>query len=328
MDARRRGRGTWRPVVVVAVLGVALLFGIARSTRDAEQGAGSAGHGVPPDAGSWTGGGDVGAPAGGGDVEGDGAGGAGGAEWDEPIGGAGGVGGSGDGAGAGAGAPRTDTEGDDPASTAEAYERLLREQLEPGLIAYSSPGRMEVGDRVTVTARITRDDLDAVSDDIRVGLDQAGGAIEMEEIEVGTSMRTTLEGDAFTVKRIGPERQMLRQTGHRQWQWRVEALRSGTWPLYLTVYVSHEGQDIDNVTLSREITVTVDPVRAVTGFWSGNWQWLLSTVVASGAVAGGAKRRHAARRTRADGPPVDERPVPVETPPPRRERSSSTDLRV
>jgi hypothetical protein len=288
--------------VVVAVLGVALLFGIAGSTRDAEQGAGSAGHGVPPDAGSWTGGGDVGAPAGGGDVEGDGAG--------------------------GAGAPRTDTEGDDPASTAEAYERLLREQLEPGLIAYSSPGRMEVGDRVTVTARITRDDLDAVSDDIRVGLDQAGGAIEMEEIEVGTSMRTTLEGDAFTVKRIGPERQMLRQTGHRQWQWRVEALRSGTWPLYLTVYVSHEGQDIDNVTLSREITVTVDPVRAVTGFWSGNWQWLLSTVVASGAVAGGAKRRHAARRTRADGPPVDERPVPVETPPPRRERSSSTDLRV
>lgn len=169
----------------------------------------------------------------------------------------------------------------------KAYEDILRQYLEWGAIVYTTPDQMNVGDRTTVTARITRDDLDSLSDEIYEGLgDVGGGGAQAAALQVSTSMRATLEGDAFDIEHIGPEVQQLRKTGHREWVWQIEALRSGQWPLYLTLYAVFEEQDVDHATLEREITVTVSPVSAVRDFFIRNWQWLVMLLVTAFGGAG------------------------------------------
>jgi hypothetical protein len=66
--------------------------------------------------------------------------------------------------------------------------------------------------------------------------------------------------------------------------------------LYLTVYVSHDGQNIDNVSLSREIVVTVSPLRAIKNFAGSNWQWVVSTLVGSGLITALVTKGMARRR--------------------------------
>jgi hypothetical protein len=184
----------------------------------------------------------------------------------------------------------------------KAYERLLREQLEPGVIVYTTPERMQTGQSTTVTARITRDKLDSLSDEIYEGLEEVGeGSLETATLEVGTTMRATLQGEGFSVRLVGPEEQRMRVTGHREWEWEVEATRPGTWPLYLTVYATYDGEDIHHEVLKREIVVTVDPIEAVRGFTSRNWQWLIAFLFGSGAGGPALLRWWRRRTSRGEG---------------------------
>jgi hypothetical protein len=179
----------------------------------------------------------------------------------------------------------------------KAYERLLREQLQPGAIVYTTPDRMRMEQPATVTARITRDKLESLSDGIYEGLGVVGEVrVEAATLAVGTTMRAILEGEQWEVSLVGPEEQPLRSTGHREWEWQVEATRTGTWPLYLTVYAIYDGDEIDHEVLKEEIIVTVGRFQAIGGFANQNWQWLVAFVFGSGA-GGPALVRWWRRRT-------------------------------
>jgi hypothetical protein len=191
------------------------------------------------------------------------------------------------------------------AETIKRFERILREQLQIGSIAYTAPEEMRVGRPATVTARISREELAVVSDELTSGLTSSGrDRVETAVLEVGTRMRATLQGDGFAIRPLGAEEKSMRAAGYEAWTWQVTAERAGSLSLYLTVYAMYEGAELHEKVLEREIAVEVDRVEAFKRFVASNWQWFLAFLFGNGAIyaVGRAVKGRLDRRNRG---PID-----------------------
>lgn len=172
-----------------------------------------------------------------------------------------------------------------PGSTLDTYERLIKRELESGVILYNPPERMRVGEVNRVEARITRE----LSDELSQGLEGEGTA-RVESLLVGTSMRVTLEGSAFSITSIGSEVQQLPTTGFREWRWDVTPDRSGNHPLFVTVSVLYAETPIEETVLERRIDVAVNPGHSLWNWIGTNWASLIAALVGVVAIVEGSRR--------------------------------------
>lgn len=149
---------------------------------------------------------------------------------------------------------------------------------------------MRIGDRAVVIARIGKGTSPVPTGGIP-------SPRPPEPVPVGTVMAVDLNSDnpaALKVEALDPEHRdqpILQIPGEMfaEWRWSVKANEVGTWHLTLKVYVHLQGENVPvkevkvPTEVPPEVAVTVDqdPWRALGGFWSSNWQYFGTTVVAA-----------------------------------------------
>jgi hypothetical protein len=97
-------------------------------------------------------------------------------------------------------------------------------------------------------------------------------------------MEARLSGFGFKIESITPEVQAISETSITEWKWIVEATKSGTHPLFLTMSALLYTEKSNRIhrtilTFERKIKVHVMWDKRVSGFVSGNWQWLWATIL-------------------------------------------------
>ncbi|MEX2459450.1 MAG: hypothetical protein WD770_10755 [Actinomycetota bacterium] len=171
--------------------------------------------------------------------------------------------------------------------------------LDRGQVVFQVPQDMELEEPSTVTARISRVEASPITS----GLDEGGGPVEEEPIDVSRQMKMVLTADAadFAIQPLSEESQFVAETGFTTWRWSVRPQRSGELVLYLraTATVSAEGESAarDIGVFDREIEVSVSFGSRLARFLSDNWQWgtgIALTIFGLGVGRGWFKRRQAA----------------------------------
>jgi len=163
---------------------------------------------------------------------------------------------------------------------AEEFRRLAI-----GSVLFNPPQQMRVGARDRVEVRIS---LEPPTAQLLEGL-KGHGVPQTESIKVGTFMKARLLGDAFDVRALSSEEQVVTKHHHAQWEWDVTALHHGTHMLSLAVTVRLKipsvGEELmDHPVLDRSIKVRVNPGYAIIRFVRAYWQWILGTIIGSGII--------------------------------------------
>ncbi len=191
-------------------------------------------------------------------------------------------------AGYGAAAPEESTQSDaqlpvgvgpvsDPSPT-EVIDMLL-ERLELANIAFNAPRSMNISDSPKIQLLLslgeTEEELKAA---IKAMGDKVGAAIR-----VNNRMQARLSGYMFQITAITPEEQAVSRSGRTEWSWEIHPKKEGSHDLHLTLSAIFEvnGRETRRVvrTFDRAIEVNVSASQKVTGFLSGNWQWLWAAVL-------------------------------------------------
>lgn len=166
-----------------------------------------------------------------------------------------------------------------------------------GLVAFNPPSEMKVGTTERITVRIARD---LAEDTIKKGL-RGRGAVEIEQIEVGTFMRARLFGDGFEITTRSDEGQVVLENRFAEWLFDVLPVESGRKTLSLHIALRLKlpstEETIDLPVLARNIAVQVDPWWTAKRVATTNWQWIVGGVgTIMMAVGGFFGRRWLERR--------------------------------
>jgi hypothetical protein len=171
--------------------------------------------------------------------------------------------------------------------------------LRDGQIVFQVPRQMELEVASIVVARIARG-----ASPITSGLDEGGGPVEEEPIQVSAEMKMVLTSidQGVTITSLSEELQPVPETGFTTWRWSVVPQRSGNVRLSLRAVARVTSSDGGSVTqdigvFDREIQVSVSFGNRLANFLANNWQWgagTLLTVFGLGVGRGWFKRRKAA----------------------------------
>jgi hypothetical protein len=174
--------------------------------------------------------------------------------------------------------PPTGQPSDDTAATSAAVAEL---GLRDGTIAFNPNLRMTEQKPEDITVNIFPQ---AINSDLVAKL-QEKGAVNVQQIRIGSKMALRLTGTNFEMISTPPEVQPISNTESNQWTWTVKPLRSGTQKLNLSVSVviddTKNGTQIHKEisVLARDITVEVDPAYNLSKFIGDNWQWLAASII-------------------------------------------------
>jgi hypothetical protein len=181
-----------------------------------------------------------------------------------------------------------------PATPApDPRRRQIEEQrslLRQGKIAFDAPRRMTV-QKVT-TVRVTVADSSPPTD-----FPSSGPTIIVTPAPVGSDVRADLNGDGFTIARVGAEEgnRTLADGRSAVWTWQVTPQISGQRQLFVSLFVRVNGPDgapIDTQTFQQDITVEVNPSYSIGDFFKTWWPATGLTVpVILGALVAWSRRR-------------------------------------
>lgn len=175
------------------------------------------------------------------------------------------------------------------------------QELIAGNVAFNTPGRMQFHESRTV-ALIASAQLDpsALSEELR---QRIGGndPVAVQGVQIAPLMEAQLVGaPAFEVMTLTPTRQPVSRAAPTEWRWTVRAAETGKHTLNLTinavVTVDNERFPRSLNVLNRDIEVYITGPQRIEMFLSGNWQWLLGTIVIPLAVWLWSNRRKQRRR--------------------------------
>lgn len=151
-------------------------------------------------------------------------------------------------------------------------------KLAKGQILFNPPQEMKVGVKERVEVRIAK----TITEDLTVGL-RGRGESHIEEIRVGTFMRTRLQGIYFNIEELSEEDQLVAGEGFTQWNYNVTPLKSGIQSLSLTVTVRiklpgnvEETKEIE--VFDREISIHVNISYSLKKFIENYW-WGITTAI-------------------------------------------------
>lgn len=156
-----------------------------------------------------------------------------------------------------------------------------------GIIAYSVPTDMIVGQKYNVKVRITKDRSGKsvlVVGDRNIPINDASvdSKITIEDIRVEKTMTADLVCDttSFSIQSLSSKVQNIEDKGYTEWAWLVTPLKSGKGYLKLIVKVRiDENVQKDIVVFDKNIEVKPDRVYSVRTWFGKYWQWLISTII-------------------------------------------------
>jgi hypothetical protein len=174
----------------------------------------------------------------------------------------------------------------------QALKRLARAN-----IAFNVPTKVELGETAQIQLRLSpkltihqlRETITAV------------GRREGAPVRVSQEMEARLSGFGFSIAAITSERQPVSGSGVTTWLWDIEATKTGTRHLHLTLtaFISlKRGESPRPVaTFDRTLTIDVTWYHRLSGFVSHNWQWLWAAILTplAGLLAGLWKARRSPR---------------------------------
>lgn len=175
------------------------------------------------------------------------------------------------------------------------------QELIAGNVAFNTPERMQFHESRTI-ALIASAQLDpaTLSQELR---QRIGGndPVAVQGMQIAPLMEAQLVGaPAFEIAALTPTRQPVSRSASTEWRWTVRAAETGRHSLNLTinavVTVNNENFPRSLNVLNRDIDVYITAPQRVGMFLSGNWQWLVGTVVIPLAVWLWTNRRKQKRR--------------------------------
>lgn len=156
-----------------------------------------------------------------------------------------------------------------------------------GLIAYSVPKEMTVGEKYEIKVRISKDKNETkivVGDRGIVIADTNTSNVFVEEIRVEPIMSAELMSDkSFEVDTLSTSVQNIDEHGYTEWAWAIRPLKSGDNYLRLVVKVritTDQGVFYKDITVfDKNIKVKSNIVFSVTRWISEYWQWLITSII-------------------------------------------------
>ncbi|WP_449438230.1 hypothetical protein [Pedobacter steynii] len=167
------------------------------------------------------------------------------------------------------------------ASVRDSVQQVDR--LPIGKIVFSVPDTMQVGKNYQAISSITASLADSILFmNIDTNINQPKGK---QMIKVSPRMVIRLidpSGENFIVQALTSEEQIISSRSNTIWRWNLKPVNDGANMLMLNVSVILNDQDgsgrKDMTVYEKTINVEASYARSVSTFFSGNWQWILSSI--------------------------------------------------
>ena len=155
-----------------------------------------------------------------------------------------------------------------------------------GLIAYSVPTEMEVGDDYLVKVRISKqnDKTVLLVGDREITISDNLEDVRVESITVSPIMSASLLSSKrdFEITTLSTEIQNIDDEGYTEWSWSVIPLQGGENNLKLNVKIriQEQGKDYykDITVFERKIKVKSNLGSSIKDFIFKNWEWFMGVI--------------------------------------------------
>jgi len=161
------------------------------------------------------------------------------------------------------------------------WYQALKEELDRlplGMIMFNPPSQMKLGTTERVEVRITHDP----GQDLVRAL-KGRGVPQIEAVRVGSLMKARLSGEAFSIKALNDDAQIISPKGYTEWAWEVSPLKAGVQKLYLHITVRirlpYGEENKDHPVMDRMVYVEVNPIYSTKKFISNHWQWIVGALI-------------------------------------------------
>jgi len=162
----------------------------------------------------------------------------------------------------------------------------LKEVRPKGLIAYSVPSYMQVGEEYLVKVRISKQNNRTVLlvGDREIPISDNLESVKVESITVSPIMSASLLSSKrdFEITTLSTEIQNIDDEGYTEWSWSVIPLQGGENNLKLNVKIriQEEGKDYykDITVFERKIKVQSNLGSSIKDFVLNNWEWFMGAI--------------------------------------------------
>ena len=155
-----------------------------------------------------------------------------------------------------------------------------------GLIAYSVPSQMEVGQEYSVKVRISKqnDRTVLLVGDREIPISDNLDSVKVESITVSPIMSASLLSSKkdFEITPLSTDIQNIEENGYTEWEWNVSPLQGGENKLKLNVKIriKEDGNDYykDITVFERKIKVKSNLGSGIKDFVFNNWEWFMGAI--------------------------------------------------
>lgn len=163
----------------------------------------------------------------------------------------------------------------------------LKQEVKPrGLIAYSVPTQMEVGQEYSVKVRISKqnDKTVLLVGDREIPISDNLDSVKVESITVSPIMSASLVSSKkdFEITPLSTDIQNIEENGYTEWEWNVSPLQGGENKLKLNVKIriKEDGNDYykDITVFERKIKVKSNLGFGIKDFVFNNWEWFMGAI--------------------------------------------------
>lgn len=176
-----------------------------------------------------------------------------------------------------------------PRRTLPKEERRYAYQAEPeierlpfpseGIIEYSTPEKMNVGETKKVEVRVSQEKLKTLFEESELDMRRT-----REEIAIYQLMNVTLEVNPDEFRIISSPKdakERIKEKGYAAWVWYIKALEEGKNEIYFRVngQVDHkEYVEVERKIIHVEVGPALPLSETLKSFWTEHWKWILSSI--------------------------------------------------
>jgi hypothetical protein len=168
----------------------------------------------------------------------------------------------------------------------EKFGQPKQEVRPRGLIAYSVPDQMEVGQEYSVKVRISKqnDKTVLLVGDREIPISDNLDSVKVESITVPPVMSASLLSSKkdFEITPLSTDIQNIDDEGYTEWAWSVSPLQGGENNLKLNVKIriKEDGNDYykDITVFERKIKVKSNLGSSIKDFVFNNWEWFMGAI--------------------------------------------------